>query len=249
MKQLEMRFYGRAEIAEITNISIAAHNFSRDVKDTLAKWGYGYDWINRRGVTITYVPATPEERLKEILIRQFHIDVQVDMYDFACFVTAFSDIDGFDSMPWDERETAFKLYLGKKVDKKTLSKWSRTLIEQEIMGKDCVGRYWKTEIVDNKKIRSTVSKEEVETYENRRKELLTNLEEFAINAMHQDPKISYREAIKEAWKEVYYILWDEFECCYYSCKVFRFTAWNDQGDLAEVYELIREISGKEGKHA
>ena len=25
--------------------------------------------------------------------------------------------------------------------------------------------------------------------------------------------------------------------------------WNDQGDLAEVYELIREISGKEGKHA
>ncbi len=64
-----MRFYGRAEIAEITNISIAAHNFSRDVKDTLAKWGYGYDWINRRGVTITYVPTTSEERLQEILVR------------------------------------------------------------------------------------------------------------------------------------------------------------------------------------
>lgn len=246
MKQLEMRFYGRAEIAEITNISIAAHNFSRDVKDTLAKWGYGYDWINRRGVTITYVPTTPEERLQEILVRQFHVDIQVDMFSFSCFVTAFSDVEGFDNMPWGVRKGILYELTGKQYDERTLSNWARKLLEQEIMIKGTAGSYWKTEIKNNRKIRSSVSKQEVDSYYIRRAELLNELE---TDYKRIKPKASDREARKAAWEAVYFHLWDEFNCCYYSCKTFHFTAWNKQGDLAEVYELTREISGKEGKHA
>ena len=246
MQQLEMRFYSRSEIAEITNISLSAHNFSRDVKDILAKWGYGREWICRKGVTITHIPTSPEERLQEILIRQFHVDVQVDMYSFACFVTAFSDLEGFSNMPDGERQNAFYEYSGKYYDDKTFSNWRRKLLEQEIMVKGTIGSYWKTEIQNDRKIRSTVPKKEVDEYNKRRSELLDQL---TLEYMRNNPKVKYSDAYKAAWKEVYPHLWAEFGCCYYSCKTFHFTAWNKQGDLAEVYELTREISGKEGKHA
>ena len=244
MEQLEKRFYTLDELAEITGMNCKANNFKRNVENALTKWGYSYDWFNRRGATITGIPTSPEERLQELLVRQFHVDIQVDMYAFSCFVTAFTDIDGFDSMPWEEREKVFQEYLGRKVDKRTLSKWSKTLIEQEIMGKDCVGSYWKTEIIDKRKIRSPATEKEYEEYEIRRRELMRRLEEFAMDAMRQDPQLPYKEAVKIAWKELYSILWDEFNCCYYCCKTFQFTMWNDQGDLVEVYELIREISEK-----
>ena len=153
------------------------------MENTLEKWCYRDKWKDRQGTTITHIPATPEERLQEILVRQFHVDIQVDMYAFSCFVTAFTDIDGFDSMPWEEREKVFQEYLGRKVDKRTLSKWSKTLIEQEIMGKDCVGSYWKTEIIDKRKIRSPATEKEYEEYETRRRELMRRLEEFAMDAL------------------------------------------------------------------
>lgn len=44
-------------------------------------------------------PATAEARLTEIRIRQYDLDVQINSYAFSCFITAFSDIEGFVSMP------------------------------------------------------------------------------------------------------------------------------------------------------
>ena len=76
------------------------------------KWGYGYDWT-RGGATITYVPNTPQEKLKEILIRRFRLNIQVDMYAFACFITAFTDVPGFDCMPWKVREEEYQKYCGR----------------------------------------------------------------------------------------------------------------------------------------
>ncbi len=237
-----MRFYNLKELAEITGANRKTKNFKRDVQNVLTKWGYGYDWINRRGATITHIPSSPEERLQEILVRQFHVDVQVDMYAFACFVTAFSDIPGFACMPWKERENHFRDYLGRKVDERTMRSWAKKLIEGDIIVKCTEGSFWKTEIIENCKIRTTVPKEEVETYNKRRAELLNQL---AIDTMKQDKSLSYDKALRAAWKDVYFFLWHEFHCCYYSCKTFYFTAWNEQGTLAEVYELAREISRKE----
>lgn len=244
-----MRFYGRKEIAEITDISPKSNNFRRDVENVLAKWCYGYEWIPYKGVTITYVPTTPEERLQEILIRQFHIDIQVNVYAFACFVTAFTDIEGFISMPWKTREPLFREYLGRQVNERTLRRWMSNLLKSGIVSKGEDGSYWKTEIKGTMKIRSTVSEKEVEDYYKRRSELVQNLEEQTIEFLKFNHGLTYQEAKKEAWKDIYYTLWAEFGCCYYYCKSFHFTAWSAQGDLAEVYELTREISGKEGKHA
>ena len=149
-------------------------------------------------------------------------------------------------MPWGVRKEKLCEYYGIDYDEKTFSNWARKLLEQEIMVKDTTGSYWKTEIMDNFKIRSSVPKEDVDDYYKRRSELL---EELAKDYKHVCPKASDSEARKAAWEVVYYYLWAEFHCCYYSCKTFHFTAWNRQGDLAEVYELTREISGKEEGHA
>ncbi len=143
-----MRFYDRKEIAKITGKSTSAKNFKRDVETILTNWSYGHEWIPYKGVTITYVPTTPEERLQEILIRQFQIDIQVDVYAFACFVTAFTDIEGFDRMPWKTREALFREYLGRQVDERTLRHWMSNLIKQSIVSKGEDGCYWKTEIID-----------------------------------------------------------------------------------------------------
>lgn len=246
MDQLEQRFYERSKIADITSVNPEdSKHFKRNVENTLTKWGYGFEWL-RGGATITHVPTLPEERLKEILIRQFHVDIQVDMYAFACFVTAFTDVDGFSCMPWKVREKEYQKYSGKFYSGRTLSSWCKKLIEQQIMTKGSIGSYWKTYTNDDKeKIRETVSFEEAHDYFKRRSELVDSL---TIDIVRANKKISYDEARREAWQDVYRILWDEFKCCYYSCKTFHFTAWNVQGDLAEVYELTRQISRKEDGH-
>ena len=78
MQQLEARFYTRSEIADITKAKLSdSKHFKRNAENTLTKWGYGYEWT-KYGATITHIPTTPEERLQEILIRQFHVDIQVD---------------------------------------------------------------------------------------------------------------------------------------------------------------------------
>lgn len=243
MEQLDKRYYNKEELALITGAKLSdTKHFKRNVENKLIKWGYGYDWIHGKGVTITHVPESPEARLQEILIRQFHVDIQVDMYAFACFVTAFTDVKGFFCMPWACRAEEYHKYSGVYVCEKTLSNWCKTLIEQEVMSKGCVESYWRTDVIDFHKIRTIVTKEEAQDYFNRRSSLVDQKTEEYIRA-----GLGIDAARKAAWKAAYEILWSEFRCCYYSCKTFSFNAWNLQGELAEVYELTREISRKAGE--
>ena len=263
MVQLESRFYSRAEIAEVIKSYINENHkndkeyvertvesilndtkhFKRNTSDTLSKWGYGFDWMPH-GIMITHVPDTKEARLKEILLRQFHVDIQVDMYAFACFVTAFTDVPGFSSMPWKLREKEFENYSGVFFTSRTLSSWCKKLIEREIMSKSETGTYWKTYFRNGEKRREITTKEEALNYFKRRAELLNELVE---EVLQEDPSLSQEAARSIAWKDVYGYLWAEFGYCCYFCKTFRFFAWNEQGWLAEVFELTREISRKEEK--
>ena len=107
MQQLELREYTRAEIAEVLSVNLKDSNhFAERVKDKLDKWGYGYDY-SRRAVTIISKPETSAARLKEIVIRSFGMDIQVDAVQFACFLAAFTDIEGFETMPWEERAIVY----------------------------------------------------------------------------------------------------------------------------------------------
>jgi len=124
-----MRFYTRNELAKITGTNIEdSKHFKRNAENILIKWGYGYSWINGKGVQITHVPDTPREKLQEILVRQFRVDIQTDMYAFACFISIFDDNKAFASMPWKEREKLFYQYSGVFVCDKTLSHWCKKLI-------------------------------------------------------------------------------------------------------------------------
>lgn len=65
MKQLEVRFYGRAELAEILQVDLKNKNFARQVKNKLMNWGYSFEYF-RKGVNITRQPQTAQEKLAEI---------------------------------------------------------------------------------------------------------------------------------------------------------------------------------------
>lgn len=244
MEQLKKTFYSTSELAELTGAKEAdKKHFKRNVESILTKWGYGSDWVNGHGTRIIHVPEMPEERLQEILIRQFHVDIQTEMYYFACFVTAFTDIPNFDSMPWAIREKEYEKYSGKFITSRTLSKWCRQLIEHEIISKGESGTYWKTTITtEHEKVREIISEAEAQEYFRRRSELV---EKCAFELLKKTPSLSLEQAQRKSWKSVYQNLWGEFKCCCYFCKSFRFFAWNTQGWLAEVFELTREISGKE----
>ena len=46
-----MRFYTRNELAKITGTNIEdSKHFKRNAENILIKWGYGYSWINGKGV-------------------------------------------------------------------------------------------------------------------------------------------------------------------------------------------------------
>lgn len=73
MKQLELKKYTRQEIADALNLNKSSSNFKRDVENKLSKWGYDYIYT-RAAVTITKRPESADERLKELLIRELHLD-------------------------------------------------------------------------------------------------------------------------------------------------------------------------------
>ena len=243
MKQLELRSYPRAEIAEVLSVNLQdSRHFKRNVEDKLSKWGYGYHY-ETPAVQILSRPETPEERLAEILYRGFGIDIQTRAVPFACFISAFTDIEGFSSMPWGERETAYREYYGFAPDERTLRNWCSRLINCGIIAKVGYSTLWKTFYSGGQKCRVPVEEEETdrlrEYYERRRELAATNYaEELAAG-------LGPKEAKQKAWKNAYRTLWAEYGCCYYYCKYFTLTAFSTEevkADVQEVYELVQELA-------
>lgn len=238
MQQLECRFYPREEIAEALSVSPKdSKHFASKVKATLEKWGYQYDY-SRRGVKITETPNLPEERLREILIRELNLDVQIDAYAFACFICAFTDIDSFDSMPWEERAQWMKYKYGITVTDRTLRSWCSKLIEKNIIQKGGELTFWKTERYGKEKYRSKINPdyEEMIQYFQKRTEYIELAKEAALKA-GQDEKT----ANSTAWAVTMKKLWTEFGGCYYTCKGLMFNAIGEDY-IFEIYELAQEIA-------
>lgn len=241
MKQLELRSYPRAEIAEVLSVNIKdSKHFKRNVEDKLSKWGYGFHYTTDLVELITK-PETPEERLSEILYRGFGLDIQISARQFACFLAAFTDIDGFCSMPWKKRaELFFRLY-GYCVSEKTLSNWCKKLVAHGVISIGGASTLWITIFENGKKIRRPVEECDEETklkyYERRRELYKVNYKSFL------DSGSSTAEAKRQAWNRTFNELWDEFRCCFYYCKntVLSAFSYNDI-DVFEIYELAQEIA-------
>ena len=249
MQQLELRRYSREELAEIFALNVHSHNFARDVRKSLKNSGYNFNPKDKPkdGIRILSKPETPRERLAEIVYRCLNIDIQVDAVEFACFLSAFTDIDGFEAMPWAERESVCRKYYGTSAVDKTLSNWCRRLIERNIIQECGESVAWKTIIIDHKKIRYPLSANEpneMHDYFQQRSEIFSEEYQLALDSMKYSG-FTKAQAKAEAWKETYKRLWADYQCCYYYCKCFTFGAFGDSiahPELFEVYELAQELA-------
>lgn len=229
MKQLELRFYDRNEIAEALSLNITK-NFARDVKGKLDKLGYKYSY-SRKGVEIEAVPAAAADKLKEIMLRQFNLDIRIDTYAFACFMCLLMEDAEFTSMPWSVREQALKDLYGISISERTLRAWNTKLIKENIIHNDKQERTnWRTRYnaALGIKVREWVDgNEEME-------------QEMQQYMKHR--KILY--AATKDWDNTLLTLWKEFGCCYYSCSTLVLNGLGEEAQ--EIYELVKEVA-KNGK--
>ena len=201
--------------------------------NTLTKWGYQFDWPARRDITITKKPETAQERLGELMMRQFGMDVQVDVTVFARFLYLLLTYTGFDSMPWFVREAFFQMEYGIHIAESTLRKWASHLIEHEVLlkGDRADGECWKTSHKDGTRVREHIDPESAGylQYKARRTELLDQYKKEDLSS-------------SEVWKQTYRSLWGEFNCCYYFCPRFAINALGH--DIDEVIDWMEKICGE-----
>jgi hypothetical protein len=189
-------------------------------------------------VEITEQPELPEERLKEILIRKLNLDVQINAYDFACFLCAFTDIGSFDSMPWEERAIQMQFKYSVEVTDRTLRSWCKRLIGSDIVQKCGRELFWKTEWFGKEKCRTPVAANDprMARYFKKRNKLLRQGRESA-------DFLEIQQGESRAWDATYKKLWREFNCCYYSCRGLVFNGIGEDY-FFEIYELAQEIAAK-----
>lgn len=229
MKQLELRFYSRQEIAETTGRSINSSHFARDVKSDLTKWGYDYTY-NRNGVLINKAPETAKEKLVELMLRRFDLDVQVDVKAFGCFFFLLLTDKSFDCMPWAERAKTIWDTFQISICEKTLRNWTAALIKGEHIYKSTDDRiYWRTAKLNGLSIRESIDAETDADYISYKERQHQLFEEFSNS----------NRAKGDIWKDVYSSLWSEFGCCYYACPRFILNGISDEID--EIEKLVTEI--------
>jgi len=233
VQQLKCRFYSRAEIAALLSVNLNDSNhFAERVQRTLDRWGYEYEYT-RRGVTIVHAPETPLERLREILIRELKLNVQVDPLAFACFLYAFSFIPDFDAMPWTERAEQLEMAFDVNVSHRTLQSWCNKLAAKGIIARSSEQHYWQTRIIDGNKCRFPIDDDDPFLAEYLEAKMRIYNEKYALLCA-QHPE---RKASSLAWKETMAQLWEEFECCFYSCKLWEFNAIKEDY-LIEVEAIV-----------
>ncbi len=176
--------------------------------------------------------------MKEILIRKLNLDVQINPYDFACFICAFTDIGSFDSMPWKEREEQMKLKYGTEVSDRTLRNWCSKLIGRDLIQKCGKETYWKTQRFGKETYRTKVAEDDpkMTEYFQKKQEYL----DVAMLAAEKAGKVG-KESVAAAWDATYKSLWREFGCCYYTCRGLLFNAI-EEDYIFEIYELAQEIA-------
>ena len=253
MKQLELRDYPRTEIAEVLSVNLNdRRHFKRNVENKLSKWGYDYEYTTQ-AVKITSKPETPSERLAELVYRCIGMDVQVSALHFAYFIAAFTDIEGFATMPWAVKATEYYKRYETSVDERTMRGWCHQLIQKGIISPDGEKVAWMTTLDSTGKHREKV----MEGYEcdaieyfKRRSEIFA--EEYKWNLEKGIPPEEVRTqeqkqawAKKHAWQDTYKTLWEEYGCCYYYCKCFTLGAFGDgasHDELLEICELSHELA-------
>ena len=224
MQQIEVRNYSRSEMAELLKVEITDSHFSRKVQSILTKWGYSFVY-SRKVIQITAAPSTAQERLNELLVREFDLDIQIDIGKFATFVYLLMD-EEFSSMPFGERANVMKQGYNIEVSEITLKRWYKKLVDYNVVETDRLRKtYWVSMYVDGKKTRMKVNEDDEGKikYENRRRKLAEKNIKDGMNKA-------------DAYSSANLTCWREFKCCYYSCNTIILNAFNQQ-----FFELAEEV--------
>lgn len=224
MQQIEVRNYSRTEMAEMLKVEITDTHFSRKVQSILTKWGYSFVY-SRKAIQITAAPSTAQERLNELLIREFDLDIRIDIGKFATFVYLLMD-EEFSSMPFGERANVMKQDYNIEVSEITLKRWYKKLVDYNVVETNRLRKtYWVSMYVDGQKTRMKVDEDDEGKikYENRRRKLA-----------EQNIKDGMNKA--DAYSSANLTCWKEFKCCYYSCNTIILNAFNQ-----EFFELAEEV--------
>lgn len=224
MQQIEVRNYSRTEMAEMLKVEITDTHFSRKVQSILTKWGYSFVY-SRKAIQITAAPSTAQERLNELLIREFDLDIRIDIGKFATFVYLLMD-EEFSSMPFGERANVMKQDYNIEVSEITLKRWYKKLVDYNVVETDRLRKtYWVSMYVDGQKTRMKVDEDDEGKikYENRRRKLAEKNIKDGMNKA-------------DAYSSANLTCWKEFKCCYYSCNTIILNAFNQ-----EFFELAEEV--------
>ena len=240
MEQLEVRAYERQEIAEITGIPLVykSGNPNRDfigrVKDRLEKWGYACETPRGGPVIITGKPETAEARLAEIMIRLFGLDIQIEVYPFACYLHFMLNEPAAQTMPWIERHSMIQEMYGLDISEITLRRWTKHLVDADIMDKSEFrqdAEWWMTYTDSGEKHQVPVEEADLPQmyqYWQRHTELL-NLWRIKCNGN-----------MSAAWEGTRKQMWQEFHCCYYRCKCLVINGIGNE-EINTILDLVDEI--------
>ena len=236
--QLELRPYSRQEMADVLGVDINdSKHFKRNVINTLTKWGYDFEY-SRKEIRIKRKPTSAPEKLSEIMIRLYDLDVQLDTYAFSCFFYLLIVSPEFAAMPWEERSHVIMREFGIEVSDRTLKSWGKKLTDAGTFVKDTTTRLrWVTGYYNGEKYRMLVDgdkhlEEQVSKYTKELSELLKK------NDMDN----------AERWSNALAKLWNKYHFCVYYAKGFTLSAWDkySNSDMIDyILGLVSEIAGME----
>lgn len=239
MEQLEIRVYSKPELGEILGIDPKDKNYKRKVETALTNWGYEYEYpAYSKTITITSAPSG-EYKLAELLIREYGIDVRINPIEFACFIHAFNYVDGFESMPWGERQKMLYDFYGIEVCERTLRNWANKLFTSGTLAKTEEKTYWRSaKISDTETMREQVEREDFVAFHKYRGEQRKIKIAEMVAAGHTD--IDYIR--KESWNEAHLATMNKFGgWTYYPCKTILLSAF-DENDLKTIFDLVNDIA-------
>lgn len=229
MEQLETKYYSRAEIAEITGLNIADNkHFKRNLETKLSNWGYLYNY-DKKGVLITKKPEKPIEKFKEIMIRKYGMNANLDFYCLAWFIYLLAYDEIFLEAPWSKKTQLLKDYYISSVSETILKKWYKVLADNEIIFRlnNPDEDYWCTFYVEG------IKETEKLTYDNYLElESLENYLEAKEEVLNSG--LLYNSAMK--------LLWNNCRIVYYKVKKLEWNRFNEKYiEFIEVINLVYEI--------
>ena len=247
MKTTTIRFetkeYPKSEIAEILKVSPKNHNFRRDIMNKLDKWGYEYEYPKySKTITITKAPQTDEDRLKELLLRKLHLDIQTDLKGFALVFYLLATDFEFTTSPWLTKESiVFKEY-GLHIAESTQRHWASKLIRANIIAKDISApEPWRTVIVNGSKKQERLDMSDEKTVKEKEEYYKLRSEYLREADMEYQRATQTEEKNPNRWKIAIKRLWKEKHCCYYTVKPFVYNAFFDDDEYREIFDLIQLI--------